>query len=164
MGKKHTCRWFGKVFLRKTALNHHMRLHTDNAKSFSCVVCNASFRTESSLMRHLRIHTGDKPYQCQMCDKSFARSSSLTSHIRYIHTKKKPYLCDNCPLMFANKCSLNRHMKRSTVARNVRSVMYVASCWWPMPAWLSTCDCTLETGHTSVMPVRRHLLQRTRIT
>jgi uncharacterized Zn-finger protein len=38
--------------------------------------------------RHIRIHTGDKPFQCKICARAFSRSDHLTTHIR-THTGGK---------------------------------------------------------------------------
>jgi hypothetical protein len=36
---------------------------------YSCPVCEKSFNTRTGLARHIRIHTGEKPFPCAFCDR-----------------------------------------------------------------------------------------------
>ncbi|KFZ49340.1 Zinc finger protein 544, partial [Antrostomus carolinensis] len=45
-----------------------------------CPNCGKSFRWNSGLMVHQRIHSGERPYKCGDCGKSFMRSSDLVNH------------------------------------------------------------------------------------
>lgn len=45
------------------------------------------------LLSHLS--PGEKPCQCLMCGKAFTQASSLIAHVRQ-HTGEKPYVCERC--------------------------------------------------------------------
>ncbi|XP_042325060.1 early growth response protein 4 isoform X1 [Sceloporus undulatus] len=83
-----------------------------HAKAFACPVenCIRSFARSDELNRHLRIHTGHKPFQCRICLRNFSRSDHLTTHIR-THTGEKPFSCDDCGRRFARSDEKKRHSK-----------------------------------------------------
>ena len=52
-----------------------------------CKTCGKSFPSNSHLINHERVHTGEKPFDCDVCEKAFAQKGHLILHKR-LHTGK----------------------------------------------------------------------------
>ncbi|XP_061596371.1 early growth response protein 1-like [Cololabis saira] len=81
-------------------------------RPFACPAdgCDRRFSRSDELTRHVRVHTGQKPFQCRICMRSFSRSDHLTTHIR-THTGEKPFACAECGRKFARSDERKRHTK-----------------------------------------------------
>ncbi|CAL1715925.1 unnamed protein product [Somion occarium] len=60
------------------------------AGDHKCPVCNSTFTRPQHVARHMRSHTGDRPYKCQHCGDQFARSDLLSRHVNKCHASEKP--------------------------------------------------------------------------
>ena len=89
--------------------------------------CAKRFSRSDELTRHLRIHTGQKPFQCHICLRCFSRSDHLTTHIR-THTGEKPFACEICGRRFARSDERKRHKKvhDKEAAREAKSQLHQA--------------------------------------
>lgn len=62
---------------------------SDQRRVFRCEGygdCSMSFTRAEHLARHIRKHTGDRPYECDVCHKFFSRADNLRQHRDAVHT------------------------------------------------------------------------------
>ena len=81
--------------------------------SNQCNQCDFSFKKPSDLIRHMRTHTGERPYSCDICERKFTVKSTLKTHM-LVHTGSKTLVCHVCQSTFSSKTSLKVHMRLHT--------------------------------------------------
>ena len=83
----------------------------EEANGNECNMCQKKFREKSKLIRHMLVHTGEKPYPCESCGKRFSVDYNLRTHMR-IHTGEKPFNCsvDGCLKSFTQSGNLKAHL------------------------------------------------------
>ncbi|KAM3722204.1 Zinc finger and SCAN domain-containing protein [Dirofilaria immitis] len=117
----YVCQHCGQAFgLHDRLAKHIASRHRDrsasiigkdgSSKAHKCTMCNKSFGRSDMLTRHMRLHTGIKPYGCQICGQVFSRSDHLSTHQR-THTGEKPYQCPQCNYAASRRDMITRHMR-----------------------------------------------------
>lgn len=65
-----------------------------NRSGNSCITCGKWFLLPKDLRRHVRIHTGEKPYKCPVCPYRAAVKGNVKQHV--VHTHNIPFDTNEC--------------------------------------------------------------------
>ena len=118
--KPYSCEECDQSFAHSASLSYHMRTKhsTDPAKVHQCPHCPYSTKHSAMILqRHIRTHTGEKPYSCEECGQSFTQSSSLSYHMRTKHSTDpaKVHQCPHCPYSTKHSAgALQNHIRTHT--------------------------------------------------
>jgi uncharacterized Zn-finger protein len=79
---------FHPVVLSQFIIEHTLEIN------LICVTCGKRFSHSASMIRHNRIHSGEKSL-CEICGKGFSNNASLVRHDR-THTAEESFNCEIC--------------------------------------------------------------------
>lgn len=71
---------------------HRVKVHgigntkiPERIKKHFCDLCPKSYFSNNKLQKHIRSHTGERPFSCPMCKKCFIDKSYIKQHLKLIH-------------------------------------------------------------------------------
>ncbi|KAI1901831.1 hypothetical protein AGOR_G00038440 [Albula goreensis] len=74
-------------------------------KLHKCPFCPYTAKQKGIMKRHIRCHTGERPYPCETCGKRFTRQEHLRSHSLSVHRSSWPIVCKGCRRTFTGAVS-----------------------------------------------------------
>lgn len=121
-----SCEQCSKQFYHQQSLAQHIRRvheHEERVYKHLCSICGQGVASPAELIRHLRSHTGEKPYQCDQCKNKYKTPKALKSHINAAHLDVRPFSCSLCSRAFHTKNILANHMRTHTGERPFQCVI-----------------------------------------
>ncbi|XP_069673052.1 zinc finger protein 93-like isoform X6 [Periplaneta americana] len=95
------------------------KIKVDGKTYFQCHICRKNLFRRCTYVRHMRIHTGEKPFTCHVCGKQFRAEPQIQRHVREVHEGIKEHACPICGRKFANTRTRNDHVTVHTGERRL---------------------------------------------
>ncbi|CAG9805430.1 unnamed protein product [Chironomus riparius] len=107
------CPQCNKSFKEKRLLKNHIQLVHEKSRMKQCYECGFIATCSGSLNKHRKaVHLKIRNHICDECKQGFATNQQLLRHLR-THSGARPYPCFNtaCDKLFADSHGRKRHMK-----------------------------------------------------
>ncbi|KAM3858652.1 zinc finger and BTB domain-containing protein 8B [Diretmus argenteus] len=103
-----------------------------SVKLHKCPFCPYTAKQKGIMKRHIRCHTGERPFPCPMCGKRFTRQEHLRSHALSVHRHCWPVACKSCRRTFTGS-NISPGLKRFSICDNCNCVTTTHDDSAPVP-------------------------------
>ncbi|KAJ6637908.1 Zinc finger protein [Pseudolycoriella hygida] len=151
------CDVCGKTFAQRYMLHSHLKRH-DPSTWDKCPICHKSF--PDGLKRHMRVHSGERPYVCIECGAAYKQAYGLTMHKAIHNDSGELYYCDTCNngKGYRSKYALKDHLKAHYRVRNEDATLASMKSTWKPP---KSCPiCGFESYNIRSHIIARHTTSR----
>lgn len=81
--------------------------------AYACHLCPYTSYSRGDVIKHVRVHTGERPFKCTICPYASTQRQNVTVHMRK-HSKEKLFSCYICGSTYKLQQDLQRHLERCT--------------------------------------------------
>ncbi|XP_045463004.1 zinc finger protein OZF-like [Harmonia axyridis] len=151
-----------------------MTFSKEKIRNHECEICKKKFPTKTDLIKHVRIHTDERPYACKFCGHAFRQAGSLKNHIACRHSatlqSTEIFICSYCAKSFPIKERLKLHLRihtghkpyacklcPKTFARGGQLVQHQRTHDGSKPFTCRVCDTSFTTSANLRSHMKRHL-------
>ena len=89
--------------------DHRCHESYTEGKIYDCDQCDHTTHRKQNLVRHMKIHAGEKPYKCDQCDYASFHKERLVSHVK-THNEKT-FKCTDCSFSCNQLHKLRNHRR-----------------------------------------------------